>query len=256
MKKILTATLILALAAPLFCQKQDSYSKAAKEIIDACVKANIRSLALLPFENKNKASEERLSYSFEKLLSSLQNQDKVFVFENSIASVEAIEGLVLVKAFADENDLKVIIKLVRASDGLVLKTGEGSFQTQTFAPEKKKDKFSLADVATEIPEYREAVKDFKEKDCSERYAAIYPKQEELLEQKARFWAEKIKSPNFSMSTLRRNPGSEIKSQFLKQQFYSLLEHYSKNPQPLSEEEKKQLKELVLKEKAYMDDCGV
>lgn len=261
MKKIFTAVLVLLIGSPLFSQSSDSYRKAAREIIDACVKSNIRSLALLPFENKNKAPEEQLSYSFEKLLSELQNQDKVFVFENTISDLQAeknkIEGIVLVKAFADEKDLKVIIKLIRASDGLVLKTGEGSLQSKQFSPPQSKDKFSLSNISPEIPEYRDAVKDFNEQDCRERYARIYSKQEELLEAKAKFWAEKLNSPNFSLSSLRRNPGSEIKSQFLKQQFYAMLEEYKKSGQTaLSEEEKKKLKELFTQERAYVDDCGI
>ncbi|NLI09923.1 MAG: hypothetical protein GX447_04085, partial [Elusimicrobia bacterium] len=227
MKKILTVTIIAA-AVHVFAsdkQQKDPYEKAAKEIISACLENNIRSIALMPFENKNGAPQEQLEYSFEKLLAALQRQDKVFVFENSFSPIEAqknkIEGIVLVKAFGSENSVKSIIKLLRSSDGLALKSGEGELPAQAISAQAKKDKFSLADATPEIPDYRDAVKDFKEKDCSERYSKIYSMQEELLEAKAKFWAGKLSDPSFSLSSLRRNPGSEIKSSFLKQQFYSL-----------------------------------
>jgi len=260
MKKILIITLLIFQYSFIFCQEHDSYTQAAQKIIDTCVKENIKSIGLLPFENKNKAKEEALSYSFEKLLSSLQKQNDVFVFENSIASIatekNSIEGLVIVKAFSDGNDIKAIVKLVRVSDGLVLISEEENFHIDHFISQNEKEKLPLSDVMAEIPEYRDAVRDFYKEDCSERYASIYEKQEEMLEEKARFWAEKLNSPNFSMSNLRRNPGSEIKSQFLKKQFYSLIKYYFKNPKPLNEEEKKKLKELILEEKRYIDDCGI
>lgn len=260
MKKILTATLLIFQFSPLFSKQDDTYSQVAQKIIDACITHGIKSIGLLPFENKNKAKEEMLSYSFEKLLSSLQKQSDVFVFENSIASIaiekNSVEGLVIVKAFSNGNNLKTIIKLVRVSDGLVINTQEENFYIDDFIAQSENDKFSLNDAAAEIPEYRDAVRDFYKQDCSERYASIYSKQEDMIEEKARFWAEKLSSPNFSMSNLRRNPGSEIKSQFLKKQFYSLLEYYFKNPKPLNEEEKKRLKELILEEKKYMDECGI
>ncbi|NLI09273.1 MAG: hypothetical protein GX447_00785, partial [Elusimicrobia bacterium] len=82
-------------------------------------------------------------------------------------------------------------------------------------------------------------------------------QEELLEAKAKFWAGKLSDPSFSLSSLRRNPGSEIKSSFLKQQFYSLMENFKKTGETsLSDKEKELLKELFKQERSYMDECGI
>ncbi len=259
--KTLTALLFVCISAAVNAAEnpaKDPYSKAAAQIISACLENNIRSIALLPFENKNSAPQEQVDYSFEKLLSALQAQDRVFVFENSLGPIESqknkIEGYVLVKAFGSEEKIRTIVKVIRASDGLVVKSGEGELPSRTFT---KKDKFSLADVHTDIPDYRDAVKDFKERDCGEMYAKIYPRQEELLEAKAKFWAGKLSDPSFSLSSLRRNPGSEIKSPFLKQQFYSLLGEFKKRGEiSLSEKEKEQLKELFKSEKTYIDECGI
>lgn len=44
----------------------------------------------------------------------------------------------------------------------------------------------------------------------------------LLDFKARYWAERLKDPTFSLRSLKQNPGTEIKDVELRAEFYKLL----------------------------------
>ena len=60
----------------------------------------------------------------------------------------------------------------------------------------------------------------------------------LLDFKARYWAERLKDPAFSIRSLRRNPGSEIRNAELKKRFFLKLQERYDAPQrtPLTGEE--------------------
>ena len=60
----------------------------------------------------------------------------------------------------------------------------------------------------------------------------------LLDFKARYWAERLKDPAFSIRSLRRNPGSEIRNAELKKLFFLKLQERYDAPQrtPLTGEE--------------------
>ena len=60
----------------------------------------------------------------------------------------------------------------------------------------------------------------------------------LLDFKARYWAERLKDPAFSIRSLRHNPGSEIRNAELKKRFFLKLQERYDAPQrtPLTGEE--------------------
>lgn len=54
-------------------------------------------------------------------------------------------------------------------------------------------------------------------------ASVDAVERRLLDFKARYWAERLKDPAFTMRSLKRNPGSEIRNAELKKQFYLKLQ---------------------------------
>lgn len=60
----------------------------------------------------------------------------------------------------------------------------------------------------------------------------------LLDFKARYWADRLKDPAFSLRSLKHNPGSEIRNAELKKQFFLKLQRHYDAPArtPLTSEE--------------------
>lgn len=69
-------------------------------------------------------------------------------------------------------------------------------------------------------------------------ASVDEVERRLLDFKARYWAERLKDPAFSLRSLKRNPGSEIRNAELKKQFFLKLQQRYDSPvrTPLSGEE--------------------
>ncbi|MBI5623999.1 MAG: hypothetical protein HY924_09490 [Elusimicrobia bacterium] len=62
-------------------------------------------------------------------------------------------------------------------------------------------------------------------DCPSAHEELNGYERDLVDVKARFWALKLKERDFSVSSLKRNPGSEIKDPRLKEVFYSRLRYW-------------------------------
>lgn len=64
----------------------------------------------------------------------------------------------------------------------------------------------------------------------------------LLDFKARYWADRLKDPAFSLRSLKRNPGSEIRNADLKKQFFLKLQQRYDAPErtPLTPDEQSAL----------------
>jgi TolB-like protein len=74
--------------------------------------------------------------------------------------------------------------------------------------------------------------------CHGRVDAI---ERRLVDFKARYWAERLKDPSFSIRTLKRNPGSEIRDDELRGDFFrKLREHYDAGTPALTEMERAEL----------------
>lgn len=79
----------------------------------------------------------------------------------------------------------------------------------------------------------------------------------LIELKARYWAARLKDPNFSARMLTKNPGSEIKDLVTRRLFYSRLKECfdSAESQPLSILERAQLTRGLQEISVLTQVCG-
>jgi TolB-like protein len=77
-----------------------------------------------------------------------------------------------------------------------------------------------------------------------------------LELKARYWAAKIRRPGFSARSLKRNPGSEIRSLTTRHKFYARLKrlHSAGQSAPLDEDEYRRLVTADGLVEQLVDDC--
>lgn len=98
------------------------------------------------------------------------------------------------------------------------------------------------DTALDVPTVamrREAVaQSGTDLDCTDAERRVNMLEESILDQKARYWALQMRDKNFSLSSLRFNPGSTIPDPALKSRFYALVKYWSsqKKVPPLSPEE--------------------
>ena len=79
----------------------------------------------------------------------------------------------------------------------------------------------------------------------------------LLDLKARYWAERLKDPSFTLRSLKRNPGSEIRDEEMRKQFYVMMrEHYDAPARtPLLPSERAQLAKGLEEVKVLTGLCG-
>lgn len=80
----------------------------------------------------------------------------------------------------------------------------------------------------------------------------------LLDFKARYWAERLKDPQFSLRSLNRNPGSEIRDPELRAEFYRRLRERYDAPArtPLTADERAELGRGLQELKTLSGICGV
>ena len=118
----------------------------------------------------------------------------------------------------------------------------------------------VPDIAGTPPpgDLRDAVSDHKEGACAGRKRTLAQLNEELLDAKARYWAEKLRDPLFGRRTDRRNPGIELADPAARGRFYALLAAYyqagkRKEPGP---EKLAAVLDLMESETRFFAECGL
>lgn len=280
MKKAIIGLLILAgLTA---AQAKDAlYRDISSEFHQAAKKLRVKKIAVFPFQNIDNISPKEIAYLDEKFTAYLQKKDNIEVADSSsvkkileekkffleglsaaqkvrkISAYLGADAVVICNVYAGPEKIKLLSKFVDVKTSRVAAFFEGE--------EKRSWEFAMEPENINIPvptkfvkplEYRDAIRDFEEDPCAEATEELRKLQKETLGLKARYWASRLKSPDFSYSQLTSNPGSEFKDGYLKQEFYSLLkEHYYYSGSPaLTGAEKKKAEEAMLLEKELAGKC--
>lgn len=79
----------------------------------------------------------------------------------------------------------------------------------------------------------------------------------ILDFKARYWAERLKDPSFSLRSLKRNPGSEIRDEDTRKEFFVKLREHFDAPRrtPLLPSEQKALAQGLREIEDLSRECG-
>ena len=104
------------------------------------------------------------------------------------------------------------------------------------------DRPSTEESATWVVPVPELPEDAPAKGGASCQAGVDAVERRMLDFKARYWADRLKDPTFSVRVLKRNPGTEIKDPELRSKFYQMLrERYdAATPSPLSPMERAEL----------------
>lgn len=278
----------LLLAAPALAAV-NPYKGLSEEIARAAAENSVKRVAVQCFEARGGAGGNEGAYVAEQVSAALSAYKKISLIERSLlegvlkearlsadaggegASREifSVDAVVTGIVFPDGDNLKVFVKLIELRTGRVLlsraaeslRLAGGFMETMSAA-------MGLPDLpmpgAADVAEFGGAPSDLRDAParaapgaCVERRMLLASMNEDLVSDKALYWAAKMREPGFSVARLRRNPGAEISDPGLRHHFYKLLKKYyaagySSGPRP---EKKDKLARLLWLEDLTADECG-
>ncbi len=279
-----------------FCEAADDvYRKMANDFAKYSTTKKVKNVAVIGFSRKAKTSREETEYVSEKLLSSLVASGKVNLLERSqldkvleerrLAAAGVAEdspegspkkinpsdAIIVGTIFGTKDHLKIIAKLVDPLTGAVLHTVEAQTERQwEILPERPEFSFDVPDlreiarmfgeedINPAFVDFRDAPASLNTENCNARKGALAARQLGALDAKAKYWAIQMRSPGFSSSALKRNPGGEILDEAGRRKFYAMLGGYHRDAAApaLSAGEMNSVIALMEEESRIADDCGL
>ncbi|OGS06506.1 MAG: hypothetical protein A2270_07420 [Elusimicrobia bacterium RIFOXYA12_FULL_51_18] len=271
------------------------YKKMAADIAKYSSINKVKSIAVLAFSRKARTSREESEYVSERLLTCLAESGKVKLLERSqldqvlqeqklglAGLTEGVEDkkegalssadvIIIGVVFGTADHLKIIAKMIDPGTGAVLHVIEAQTERQwDMVMERPGFEFDVLDMTVlvgmfadeaKLPalnDFRDAPRNVETGDCSARRTRLIKHQASAMEAKAKYWALKMRDPDFSSEILTRNPGGEIADPQMKKIFYRLLdEMYKSDDAPrLSFSEEEEVRKIMEEEKRLSDDCGL
>ncbi|MBI4055575.1 MAG: hypothetical protein HY402_05520 [Elusimicrobia bacterium] len=260
MRKQLLLPLLLLLASELSAS-ENSYRRMAGEFSKAADRHRIKRIAVLPFIADGELSQEGRNVT-QALTTQLARLGKVEVVEREMLdqllqeqrlmyagvtqspqspqdshSLEAAEAILTGSVVRTQELLKVYARLIELKTGKLLAAADSqseydwtqgfdrSWGHQTAVPALEVAPPSLESFSPSA--LRDALADIR---CSQLEETLSRFHVSILDLKARYWAAKMKEPDFSYSSLTHNPGSEIPNREIRMQFYDLLKSWYYQPQ--------------------------
>ncbi|OGR67815.1 MAG: hypothetical protein A2081_04195 [Elusimicrobia bacterium GWC2_61_19] len=178
---------------------------------------------------------------------------------NKLPSKMRPQAFIKGSVFQDGQDVTIMVKLVDARSGRVIKAVEMKSQAR-FSELPPVPEINWGEPVAMAPmpgDLRDAPAD-NGFDCQGAFKNMNRLNEAAVDLKARYWARKMKEPGFTMGSLSRNPGSEIKDFQTKQKFYELLSMYHDQDETpaMQAAQVKQLEAFMAKEDSVIDRCGI
>ncbi|MBI4803527.1 MAG: hypothetical protein HY796_13495 [Elusimicrobia bacterium] len=273
----------------------DVYKKMANDIARYSAANKVKNIAVIEFTRKARTSREESEYVAEKLLTCLVASGKVNMMERSqldrvmdeqklslsgasgtaagskAGQLRTTDAIITGTVFGTKDHLKIIAKIIDSQTGTVLHTIEAETDRQwDMLPERPEFEFELPDPAAlpamfndeaQLPSFNDfgdAPAGFAKADCTVRWFRVAVLQNGAVEAKAKYWARRLRDPDFSGKALTKNPGGEIKDPGVKKRFYELLDKFYKSSElpKMSLEELNSVKTVISEEKKISDECGM
>jgi len=271
------------------------YKTMADDIAKYSSTNKVKSIAVLAFTRKARTSREESEYVSERLLTCLVESGKVKLLERNqldkvlqeqrlglaglVQASEAdkadimssADAIIIGVVFGTAEHLKIIAKMIDPGTGAVLHVIEA--QTERLwdmVAEKQGFEFDVPDMTilagmfqdeAEVPaftDFRDAPTGIQNGNCGARRTALIARQAAVVEAKAKYWALKMRDPDFSTGAITRNPGGEIGDTQLRKKFYQLLNTMFRAPEAplLSAAEEKEVNGVMEEERKVSNECGL
>ena len=291
----LTAVYAVFCGLPPACAAKNVYKTMADDIARYSNTNKVKSIAVLAFSRRARTSREESEYVSERLLTCLVESGKVKLLERSQldkvlqeqrlglagltqapdnkkdGAMSSADAIVIGVVFGTAEHLKIIAKMIDPGTGAVLHVIEA--QTERLwdmVAEKEGFEFDVPDIAVlaamfqdeaAVPgfnDFRNAPTGVQAGDCGARRTALLERQTAALEAKAKYWALRMRAPDFSTGVITRNPGGEIGEPKLRRKFYQLLNTMFKSAEDpkLSPAEEKEVNGVMEEERKVSNECGL
>ncbi|MBI3552674.1 MAG: hypothetical protein HY077_09145 [Elusimicrobia bacterium] len=247
--------------------RADDYSRVAGELSKAAVRHGKRRVAVLPFQEGGGRGGSGGLFVSEKITGPLLNDERLEVVERTLLQSVLKEQRLQLSGAADPRSIKELGKvlgveaivtgtllnlkddrvelnarLIDAETARVLWVASARVQKE-WAETLVGDVFDIQVPPLggfETNDMRDSVAG-DETNCLSARSRAADIDRSLIDLKARYWAARLRSPGFSRSALKTNPGSEIEDADLKADFYAKLKrYYQESAAPVSDAEIEQL----------------
>jgi TolB-like protein len=239
----------------------DDIKTLAKEIAGAASAHKVKRVAVVPFTGPRGAATYSGSIASERLVVQILARGELDVVERRFLEKILEEQRLGVFGIMDPGTVKTLGKVLGVDailTGTVVELKAEKVEVnarlintetaQVLAAASAKmdkdweDRPATEESATWVVPVPELGGDDSAKAGASCQAKVDAVESRLLDFKARFWADRLKDPSFSVRSLTRNPGTEIKDPELRAKFYQKLrQHYDdKTPSPLNEMEHAEL----------------
>ena len=292
---ILTAVYAVFCGLPPANAAANVYKKMADDITKYSNTNKVKSIAVLAFTRRARTSREESEYVSERLLTCLVESGKVKLLErNQLDKVlqeqrlglagltqaaeekkdggmSSADAIIIGMVFGTADHLKIIAKMIDPGTGAVLHVIEAQTdRLWDMVAEKQGFEFDVPDMTVlasmfqdeaAVPgfsDFRDAPASVQAGDCGARRTALVERQTAALAAKAKYWALRMRDPEFSTEVITRNPGGEISDPQVRKTFYQLLNKMFKSAEDpkLSPAEEKEVNTIMEEERSVSNECGL
>ena len=240
-RRVVLAMLAVAACAPQARASADM-QEMAKVIAIAAGSRKIKRVAIVPFTGPRGASSYSGSIVSERLVIQILARGELDLVERRLLDKVLEEQRLGVFGIMDQDTVKELGKVLGVDAILTgsivelrndrveinarlihTQTAQVLAADTTRVAKDWEDRPIGEDMSTWIVPVPELTDDFMKKSggttCLSRVDAV---ERRLLDFKARYWSERLKDPSFTLRSLKRNPGSEIRDEDTRKQFFILL----------------------------------
>lgn len=236
--------LIAALAPSSVCANE--YERISSELSRAAVRQGKSRVAVLPFANVGRRSPTAGMVIAEKVINQVMARNELEVVERTLLAAVLREQRLMHSGAVDGGSIKELGRILGVDalvSGTVMELKDGRFEVNARLIDAESARI-LAAVSSKVEkDWAESLFDDmpwsgawsswdqtpsaygvpqEQSDCSQAAQNIDRLDRAILDLKARYWAGRLKDRNIERGSLKRNPGSEIRSLDTRQEFYSLL----------------------------------
>ncbi|MFA6433492.1 MAG: CsgG/HfaB family protein [Elusimicrobiales bacterium] len=293
--KICSSALCVLLSVSRPASAGDIYKTMANEIARYSATNKVKNIAVLSFSRKARTSREESEYVSERLLTCLVNSGKVNMLERGQldkvlqehrlsqsgiseeggarkeGAMPSTDAIIIGMVFGTRDHLKIIAKMIDSQTGAVLHIIEAETERQWDMVSEHPDfEFEMPDPAALAGMFGEEAKapsfaDFRDAPasggaggCVVLRSRLAVRQASTVEAKAKYWALRMRDPDFSSSVLTRNPGAEISDPQVKRRFYRLLDEFYRAAEApvLSAKDEEAVSTVMEEERKAAQECGL
>ncbi|MCX5792899.1 MAG: hypothetical protein NTY45_11905 [Elusimicrobia bacterium] len=261
-----------------------------------CAETNaLKKIAVLEFSAKGGAGKGDTEYAAEKIGLYLAGSEKTALIERALLdrvlketrfssaaggmadrteilkNMLSLDAVVTGTIFPGGKKLRVLARLIELKTGRVLMAAEAEagrlppgavdggaagVEASGVAFPELPAQWTPAAAAGARAGFRDAVAEPVNRSCPDRRRLLAKLNAGLVDAKAWYWALRMKSPGFTIQSLKRNPGSEIGDPGVKARFYKLLAFYGETGTSMPPEPARISEVFVLMkmEKQVSDEC--